>query len=228
MNTFTQPQLDAVMSDPTTMAEFTLATGNDPSVVTSQSGEALLEIIRGATAKEERLKSLERERVNNEEHKRLMDETLAAAQLATKAAEKAREDASREAAEKNRMATELNQHVDLAASVLAANILNEVRSYWFAALGIGILAGAGLSVDIFKDYTHLGHTSRIVILSFVAAFVFYHSLAFVWPDIEPAAVRVWVTRKVAKRRLAQVAQDDLRSRVWGKLPIPPASGPSNG
>src|SRR6185369_17831061 len=62
----TDEQIDVALSDPVTLAEFTLATGNDAALVTPQNGPALLEVVRSATVKEEQLRHLEKEQRQKE------------------------------------------------------------------------------------------------------------------------------------------------------------------
>jgi hypothetical protein len=226
MNEFTEAQLDAALADPVTIAEFAVATGNDPSVVTSQAGQALIDIVRGTGAKEERLKSLERERQLIEENQRILDEGQTAARRAVEIAEAARDEAAaardeaaRKGAEESQRAHVLGQEADMAATILANDILRQVRLISTAVWALGVLATAGLLLDMFKDYTNLPPKARIVILVPVAIFVVYHALSFVWPGIEPAVIRAGLTRKLAERRLTSVTSLDLRTRVWEKLPI---------
>jgi hypothetical protein len=225
VSAYTPEQLDRIMEDPTAMAEFALATGNDPAVVTPEKGDALLQVIRATAVKDERLRFQAEEQVREERHLLALEETRAATREAQAAADRAAEDARgaaedarRHAAQADNIARELDRQADLNAQMIAANILREVRLYWVAVLILGVLAGAGLILDMFKEYTDLSTFGRVALLVPVALFVFYHSLAFVWEEIEPAVVRRWVTRKVAERQLARLGDADLQARVWKKLP----------
>ena len=123
INKFSEDQLESVLSNPTMMAEFTLATGNDPAVVTPQNGETLLEVIRSAAVKDERLKFQERENERDAEHHLQLKKSEAATLEAAKTAERAAAEAHLRASEAERLIVELEKQADLNASILAHNVI---------------------------------------------------------------------------------------------------------
>jgi hypothetical protein len=219
MEVLTDEQIEAALSDPVTLAEFALVTGNDASVVTPQNGPALLAVVREATVKEEELRHRARELQQKAEYeKHLEDERAKLGKADERIAEtenrlaEAEKSAAAQAEANQRLASEIQEHAGSTAALLAQQIRREVRRIWLLPIVIAIFLGALLTLDVVKDITGMPEIAKVLMAIPLGGLFLYSTLALVLPEIEPAAFRRWLMKRMAARTL-QPYPETMQERV---------------
>jgi hypothetical protein len=194
-------QIDAALSDPVTLAELTLTTGNDATLVTPQNGPALLEVVRSATIKEEELRHLEKEKDQKEAFENQLNTEKAKLNDTERRAEGAEAAAAQQREINRQLADERQADAVATAEQLVREIMNKVRLLWLIPIAIGIVCGGLLTLDAGKEFTGLTEHQHIILIGLLALFFVYSCFALVMPEVEPRRLRTWLTRRVSQRHL---------------------------
>jgi hypothetical protein len=228
VSAFSDQELESILSDPATVAEFTLATGNDPSVVTTQNANALVEIIKNTAVKDEQLRAQERERQKQlefESQLQAKDQQLSLVQEQVTAQEETVLQLQRD---RDAIRGDLERQRQQSILLTCSDIRSEFSLYSRLIAVSAVIFGIALVFDQFKDLTKISTTLRLVIGIPVAAFVLYAALALFWPSIDPASIRRRALRSVAQRRLRAFADETFRASVWQELGFSRDGGESSG
>ena len=219
MQSLPEGQLDAALADPTTLAEFALVTGNDPSVVTADNSAALLEVMRTAARKDEELRHLDTERRLQEEYEAKLLSEKKRSDDKDQVIEQLTIDNKKRDEEGLVASTRLSSQMDLSADLVAKRVRDEVKLYWFGVILIAGILAVGLATDSIWHFTKSNSRIQIGVSLILGGTVFYLAIMPFIPRLGPDRLRKFFTRRVAARELARLAHAELKEKVLSRLEL---------
>lgn len=227
MNLLSEERLEAALDDPITLTAFSLATGNDPSVVTAENSAALLEVMRTAATKDEELRHRQAELALEEQHR----QALEAQQIVTghREAELAafKTQAEQRQAEATKAQKRLSDEALGGAAFVADRIRRQVNFCWSGIIGLVICLSLGVFADMMYDFTGLASPFQVgagLLLGFGGL---YLTVSNYIPSLAPIQLKPALTRWVANRELRGKAPAELRTKVFWDLGMIPKGDPTD-
>ncbi|NGM49006.1 hypothetical protein G5B46_05240 [Caulobacter sp. 602-2] len=202
LSLFSTEQLDAVMGDPVALREITIATGNDPEVVTAENASEVARIIREAAAKDERLKAQRERLAVSIRHEEAMGAALADS-------ERARLDAAKAGLQLQRGAVEARE----TAAVLIGQWHREADSYWlivtilFCAISITAMA------SVFLNSIQINIYVKVFVWICVSAIAIYSLSNRIIENFSILSLRKIIRTRVVASRAASLPQGGVRENV---------------
>jgi hypothetical protein len=219
IQSLSEGQLNAALADPTTLAEFALVTGNDPSVVTADNSAALLEVMRTAAKKDEELRHLDTERQLQEEYEAKLLSEKKRSDDKDQLIEQLTIDNKKRDEEGLAASVRLSSQMELSADLVAKRVRDEVKLYWFGVVLIAGILAVGLAADSIFHFTKLASSIQIVVSLVLGCAAFYLAIIPFIPRLAPDRLRMFFTRRVAARELAHWAQAELKEKVLLRLKL---------
>jgi hypothetical protein len=219
IRSLSEGQLNAALADPTTLAEFALVTGNDPSVVTADNSAALLEVMRTAAKKDEELRHRDTERRLQEEYEAKLLREKKRSDDKDQLIEQLTIDNKKRDEEGLAASVRLSSQMELSADFIAKRVRDEVKLYWFGVILIAGILAVGLAADLIFHFTKLASSIQIVVSLVLGCITFYLAIIPFIPRLDPDRLRTFFTRRVAARELAHLAQAELKEKVLLKLKL---------
>ncbi len=217
MQDLPEDQLEAALSDPSTMSELALATGNDLALVTDQNGAALLAVIKNAATKEAELRHLATEAEREARHR---DEIVAREQIISSDRQELSAlqiSLKHQADEFALMRRDAERKDDLFIYAAVRAIHREVSVYWLAVLVMAALVGMGFLADYLFHITGMATPLQMLAGTALGGLACYMTLATFLPRVAPQAMRRQITRLIARRQLKSSMRPDLSERVLAYL-----------
>lgn len=210
-------QLEAALEDPTVLTAFTVATGNDPSIVTAQNSAALLEVMRTAAAKDEELRHKSAERALVAQHEQALQLERVAVEAKAAEVEELKRVARAQQVEAARLQDEMTEQLDISAKLLARRVERQVNFYWGMLLILLFSCAAGAFIDMLYDFTSLSSPIQLIAGLAIGASALFLTLGSVLPAFSVVNLRPRLVAWTASRQLGADTPDDLRKRVLERL-----------
>jgi hypothetical protein len=219
-------QIEAALEDPILLSELALATSNDPSSVTVSNGKAIYEIFRSAGARDAEMRHLEEERMLKEQHERELQTLRNESEQKQWEVDGLKLELFNQSEQLARINASIETRTESDANIAFYEIIGRVKIYWrgviilIATLCLLLMLDTIFHFTDLTSFTEKSTTGSIVakiLAGILGLLVAYHTLIMVVPRFGPERFRVWLTNKVAERRLSRYSDNEIRDRVRLRL-----------
>lgn len=215
----TEDEIDAALHDPTIVAEFAISTADDISLVNSENGVALLEIIKKSATKDAELRFLEEKRESDVSHAdELQNYVLKVGDLERKIGDLLVE-SGKHTDHELKLESSLNAQRELTASIMAVKIERDSRLIWRIILSTAVLLSLALAADFIWHFSGIKSAVNVLIAILLSAFIAYSFLIPFFPKIEPRKVRAHLVQRAFKKSTMFIEDDDILEMIASRLGV---------